>query len=170
VVNHGHKAPTRARLVHVDQYYLRADTIAAANAWLIVACRRAVGSTASAGRSGRPEYVRGDQGTGSGGEKVAGGGVGEAEDDTLAQTDQERAQRCGQALRLSLCECGPVVEPAGQQPGQAFFVCPDGGGEPWCQFGVAQDQVLQADLERQMAQLVAVVTEVSVLTSEYFSP
>nr|WP_212764092.1 Tn3 family transposase [Streptomyces sp. I05A-00742] len=32
VVNPGYKALTRARLVHVDQYYLRADTIAAANA------------------------------------------------------------------------------------------------------------------------------------------
>ena len=37
VTNPGHEALTRARLVHVDQYYLRADTIAAANAALIVA-------------------------------------------------------------------------------------------------------------------------------------
>nr|WP_246108868.1 hypothetical protein [Streptomyces sedi] len=33
----GYEALTRARLVHVDQYYLRADTIAAANAALIAA-------------------------------------------------------------------------------------------------------------------------------------
>lgn len=37
VVNPGYEALTRARLVHVDQYYLRADTIAAANARLIAA-------------------------------------------------------------------------------------------------------------------------------------
>jgi TnpA family transposase len=37
VVNPGHEALTRARLVHVDQYYLRADTITAANAKLIKA-------------------------------------------------------------------------------------------------------------------------------------
>jgi TnpA family transposase len=37
VVNPGHEALTRSRLVHVDQYYLRADTIAAANAALIEA-------------------------------------------------------------------------------------------------------------------------------------
>ncbi|MGW6483970.1 Tn3 family transposase [Streptomyces sp. NPDC055059] len=37
VVNPGYEALTRARLVHVDQYYLRADTIAAANAALIAA-------------------------------------------------------------------------------------------------------------------------------------
>jgi Tn3 transposase DDE domain-containing protein len=35
VVNPGYEALTRSRLVHVDQYYLRADTIAAANAALI---------------------------------------------------------------------------------------------------------------------------------------
>lgn len=40
VVNPGHEALTRARLVHVDQYYLRADTIAAANALLIDAQAR----------------------------------------------------------------------------------------------------------------------------------
>ncbi|MER0484661.1 Tn3 family transposase [Streptomyces sp. Edi2] len=32
-----HEALTRARLVHADQYYLRAETIAAANARLIAA-------------------------------------------------------------------------------------------------------------------------------------
>ncbi|MFJ4859116.1 Tn3 family transposase [Streptomyces sp. NPDC088730] len=37
VVNPAHEALTRARLVHVDQYYLRADTIAAANTRLIAA-------------------------------------------------------------------------------------------------------------------------------------
>ncbi|WP_307800958.1 transposase [Actinomadura violacea] len=37
VVNPGYEALTRARLVHVDQYYLRADTIAVANAALIAA-------------------------------------------------------------------------------------------------------------------------------------
>ncbi|WP_455432620.1 Tn3 family transposase [Streptosporangium canum] len=37
VVNPGYEALTRARLVHVDQYYPRADTIAAANARLIAA-------------------------------------------------------------------------------------------------------------------------------------
>ncbi|MFF8996011.1 Tn3 family transposase [Streptomyces sp. NPDC014983] len=37
VVNPGYEALTRARLVHVDQYYLRTDTIAAANARLIAA-------------------------------------------------------------------------------------------------------------------------------------
>ncbi len=38
MVNPGHEALTRARLVHVDQYYLRADIIAAAaNAALIAA-------------------------------------------------------------------------------------------------------------------------------------
>lgn len=37
VVNPAHEALTRARLVHVDQYYLRADTIAAANARLVEA-------------------------------------------------------------------------------------------------------------------------------------
>jgi TnpA family transposase len=37
VVNPHYEALTRARLVHVDQYYLRADTIAAANAKLIAA-------------------------------------------------------------------------------------------------------------------------------------
>ncbi|KOV35619.1 hypothetical protein ADK58_02450 [Streptomyces sp. XY152] len=37
VVNPAHEALTRARLVHVDQYYQRADTIAAANAALIAA-------------------------------------------------------------------------------------------------------------------------------------
>ncbi|GAA0899537.1 hypothetical protein GCM10009574_084450 [Streptomyces asiaticus] len=37
VVNPAHEALTRARLVHVDQYYLRADTITAANAKLIEA-------------------------------------------------------------------------------------------------------------------------------------
>ncbi|MFJ9181379.1 Tn3 family transposase [Streptomyces sp. NPDC102360] len=37
VTNPGHEALTRYRLVHVDQYYLRADTIAAANAALIEA-------------------------------------------------------------------------------------------------------------------------------------
>lgn len=37
VVNPNHEALTRSRLVHVDQYYLRADTIAAANAKLIAA-------------------------------------------------------------------------------------------------------------------------------------
>ena len=42
VANPDIEALTRARLVHVDQYYLRADTIAAANAALIVAqCRGA---------------------------------------------------------------------------------------------------------------------------------
>jgi hypothetical protein len=35
VINPNHEALTRSRLVHVDQYYLRADTIAAANAALI---------------------------------------------------------------------------------------------------------------------------------------
>ena len=37
VINPSHEALTRSRLVHVDQYYLRADTIAAANAALIAA-------------------------------------------------------------------------------------------------------------------------------------
>ncbi|QKZ20829.1 transposase [Streptomyces chartreusis] len=37
VTNPGVEALTRSRLVHVDQYYLRADTIAAANAALIAA-------------------------------------------------------------------------------------------------------------------------------------
>lgn len=37
VINPGHKALTRALLVHVDQFYLRADTIAAVNAALIAA-------------------------------------------------------------------------------------------------------------------------------------
>ncbi len=37
VVNPGYEALPRARLVHVNQYYLRADTIAAANARLIAA-------------------------------------------------------------------------------------------------------------------------------------
>ncbi len=37
VINPAHEALTRARLVHVDQFYLRADTIAAANAALITA-------------------------------------------------------------------------------------------------------------------------------------
>ncbi|GGV85970.1 transposase [Streptomyces gelaticus] len=37
VVNPNYEALTRSRLVHVDQYYLRADTIAAANAALIEA-------------------------------------------------------------------------------------------------------------------------------------
>lgn len=37
VVSPGHEALTRSRLVHVDQYYLRSDTIAAANAALIEA-------------------------------------------------------------------------------------------------------------------------------------
>ncbi|MFC6833388.1 hypothetical protein ACFQL8_31640 [Streptomyces goshikiensis] len=37
MVNPGYEALTRSRLVHVDQYYLRADTIAAANAALIAA-------------------------------------------------------------------------------------------------------------------------------------
>ncbi len=37
VINPNHEALTRARLVHVDQYYLRAETIAAANAALIEA-------------------------------------------------------------------------------------------------------------------------------------
>jgi len=37
VTNPGHEALTRSRLVHVDQFYLRADTIAAANAMLIQA-------------------------------------------------------------------------------------------------------------------------------------
>lgn len=37
VVNPGYEALTRARLVHVDQYYLRADTVTAANARLIAA-------------------------------------------------------------------------------------------------------------------------------------
>ncbi|MDP9843686.1 Tn3 family transposase [Streptosporangium lutulentum] len=37
VVNPAHESLTRARLVHVDQYYLRADTIAATNARLIAA-------------------------------------------------------------------------------------------------------------------------------------
>ncbi|MEU9428685.1 Tn3 family transposase [Streptomyces sp. NPDC048342] len=37
VINPNYEALTRSRLVHVDQYYLRADTIAAANAALIEA-------------------------------------------------------------------------------------------------------------------------------------
>lgn len=37
VINPAHEALTRARLVHVDQFYLRADTIATANAALITA-------------------------------------------------------------------------------------------------------------------------------------
>lgn len=37
VTNPGHDALTRTRLVHVDQFYLRGDTIAAANAMLIEA-------------------------------------------------------------------------------------------------------------------------------------
>lgn len=37
VINPGHEALTRSRLVHVDQYYLRTTTIAAANAALIEA-------------------------------------------------------------------------------------------------------------------------------------
>ncbi|WP_234426253.1 DUF4158 domain-containing protein [Streptomyces kebangsaanensis] len=37
VINPSYEALTRSRLVHVDQYYLRADTIAAANAALIAA-------------------------------------------------------------------------------------------------------------------------------------
>ncbi|MBO0653966.1 Tn3 family transposase [Streptomyces triculaminicus] len=37
MVNPGYEALTRARIVHVDQYYLRADAIAAANARLIAA-------------------------------------------------------------------------------------------------------------------------------------
>ncbi|MGB8946635.1 MAG: Tn3 family transposase [Streptomyces sp.] len=37
VINPGYEALTRSRLVHVDQYYLRADTIAMANAALIEA-------------------------------------------------------------------------------------------------------------------------------------
>ncbi|WP_069734999.1 Tn3 family transposase [Streptomyces sp. EN27] len=40
VINPGYEALTRSRLVHVDQYYLRADTIAAANAALIEAQAR----------------------------------------------------------------------------------------------------------------------------------
>lgn len=40
VINPNYEALTRARLVHVDQYYLRADTIAAANAALIEAQAR----------------------------------------------------------------------------------------------------------------------------------
>lgn len=40
VVNPNFEALTRARLVHVDEYYLRADTIAAANAALIEAQAR----------------------------------------------------------------------------------------------------------------------------------
>ncbi|MEV8547009.1 Tn3 family transposase [Streptomyces sp. NPDC051572] len=40
VINPNFEALTRARLVHVDQYYLRADTIAAANAALIEAQAR----------------------------------------------------------------------------------------------------------------------------------
>lgn len=35
VINPGHEALTRSRLVHVDQYYLRTTTIAAANAALL---------------------------------------------------------------------------------------------------------------------------------------
>jgi TnpA family transposase len=37
VIDPGDAALSRGRLVHVDQYYLRADTIAAANAALIEA-------------------------------------------------------------------------------------------------------------------------------------
>ncbi|MFI1258675.1 Tn3 family transposase [Streptomyces netropsis] len=40
VINPNHEALTRARLVHVDQYYLRAETIGAANAALIEAQAR----------------------------------------------------------------------------------------------------------------------------------
>jgi TnpA family transposase len=40
VINPGYEALTRSRLIHVDQYYLRADTIAAANAALIEAQAR----------------------------------------------------------------------------------------------------------------------------------
>lgn len=40
VINPNYEALTRARLVHVDQYYLRAETIAAANAALIEAQAR----------------------------------------------------------------------------------------------------------------------------------
>lgn len=40
VINPGYEALTRSRLVHVDQYYLRSDTIAAANAALIAAQAR----------------------------------------------------------------------------------------------------------------------------------
>ncbi|GAB3002398.1 Tn3-like element Tn3 family transposase [Streptomyces pseudoechinosporeus] len=40
VINPNYEALTRARLVHVDQYYLRGDTIAAANAALIEAQAR----------------------------------------------------------------------------------------------------------------------------------
>jgi TnpA family transposase len=40
VINPNYEALTRARLVHVDQHYLRADTIAAANAALIEAQAR----------------------------------------------------------------------------------------------------------------------------------
>jgi TnpA family transposase len=40
VINPGYEALTRSRLVHVDQYYLRSDTIAAANAALIEAQAR----------------------------------------------------------------------------------------------------------------------------------
>ena len=47
VVNPGYEALTRARLVHVDQYYLCADTIAVANTALIAAQAEAPGGRVS---------------------------------------------------------------------------------------------------------------------------
>ncbi len=59
VTNPSAEALTRARLSHVDQYYLRADTIAAANAALIAAQaeipdRDQIRTALSTGRPGRP--------------------------------------------------------------------------------------------------------------------
>ncbi len=48
VVNPAHEALTRARLVHVDQYCLRACTIAAANARLIAAQARSLSCSSGA--------------------------------------------------------------------------------------------------------------------------
>nr|WP_308292460.1 Tn3 family transposase [Streptantibioticus ferralitis] len=48
VVNPGHEALTRSRLVHVDQYFLRSDTIAAANAALSRPSRRCRSSSSGA--------------------------------------------------------------------------------------------------------------------------
>lgn len=56
VINPAHDALTRSRLVHVDQFYLRADTIAAANAALIEAQGQVPGSRTwtTSGSGARP--------------------------------------------------------------------------------------------------------------------
>ena len=105
----------------------------------------------------------GCQGTRGVGEVLLVGPVGEAENDTLAEADEQCSERGGQALRLVRGHDAPVVRSSGEQRDQMFLVSPDGGGELGPQVWVVQGHVLQGDLERQAGQRTRGITAAPVV-------